>query len=207
MFNLIPQERNVALFLVVTLAVGSGVLFFKKRSFHQIKPELVKAEFNKKAKIDAKEEIVVVHLAGAVFKPGLYRVKKDTRVGEVLNETNLKVQADISNINLARTIRDGEKIFIPLKSTAIPLKSVPAQKNLENFSSSITINSQGHFININQADVTRLSKLPGIGEILSQRIIEYRKEFGLFQSKEDIKNVRGIGEGRFEKIKDKISVN
>ncbi len=207
MFNLTPQERNVALFLVLTLAVGSGILLFKNRSFHRIKPELVKAESNKKAKIDAKEEIIVVHLAGAVFQPGLYRVKKGSRLGEVLQDKNLMAQADISNINLARAVRDGERIFIPFKAATTLIKTAAAQKNLGNFSSSITTDSQSQLTNINQADASELAKLPGIGEILARRIVEYRRQFGSFQTKDEVKKVKGIGEKRFEKIKGLIAIN
>ncbi len=203
MFNLTPQERNVALFLVGTLVIGSGVLFFKNRHFKEVKPYLVKAHSQPETKINQAEESLVVHLAGAVFRPGLYRVKKGTRVGEVLTETNLKVEADISSINLARTLIDGEKIFIPVKAPAqgdslrIPSLSVNA----------IEKGKSGEFLNINQADVFQLARLPAIGEILSQRIIDYRKETGPFKSKEEIQKVRGIGLKRFEKIKDLISVD
>ena len=197
MFNLTPQERNVALFLVVTLAVGSGVLFFKNRGFRQIKPELVKAL----PENDTKEEVIMIHLAGAVFQPGLYRVKKGSRLGEMLQDKNLMAQADISNMNLARPVSDGERILIPLKSTAI-------QRDFE--SSSVPLDSSDSrlsLFNINRAAAFELSTLPGIGQVLAGRIVEYRREFGSFKTKEELKKVRGIGEKRFEKIKDLISAN
>ncbi|MEA3369382.1 MAG: ComEA family DNA-binding protein [Candidatus Ratteibacteria bacterium] len=203
MFDLTPQERNVALFLVITLAVGSGVLFFRRGKFRENKVALVKAV----PKDDRNEEVVMVHLAGAVFQPGLYRVKKGSRLGEVLQDKNLKAQADVSNINLARPVSDGERIFIPFKADATLIKTTAGQKNLGNFSSGITTDSQSQLININQADASELAKLPGIGEILARRIVEYRRQFGSFQTKDEVKKVKAIGEKRFEKIKDLISVN
>ena len=196
MFDLTPQERNVAIFLVITLAVGSGVLFFRGGRFREDKVALVKAV----PKNETNEEVIMVHLAGAVFQPGLYRVKKGSRLGEVLQDKNLKAQADISNINLARPVSDGERIFIPLKSTAV-------QKDSGNSSVSLHTNSQSHLLNINQAEAFELSALPGIGQVLAGRIVEHRKQFGPFKTKEELKKVRGIGEKRFEKIKDLISVN
>lgn len=196
MFNLTPRERNVALFLVITLVVGSGVLFFKTGKFHQVKPELVKAEPQK----DAKVEVITVHLAGAVFQPGLYRTKKDSRVGDVIQKTDLMIQADISHINLARRVSDGERILIPFKSGA-------ASPQVEGSSLSINKVGDGGFINVNQASVSELLNLPGIGEVLARRIVECRSQFGAFKNKEELKKVKGIGEKRLEKIRDLIVVD
>lgn len=200
MFNLTPQERKAAIFLIITLALGSGILFYKNIKGEVIKPELVKAKSSEEAKADAKEETIVVHLAGAVFRPGLYQVKKGTRVGELIEKAELLAQADISNLNLARFVSDGEKIFIPSKTNAEPVG--PAD-------SSPSLNKTGEegLININQASVLELSRLPGIGEVLAQRIIAYREQFGQFQSKEELKEVKGIGKKRFEKIESLICIH
>ncbi len=194
MFNLTPQERNAALFLVITLAIGTGVLFFKNNFSREVKPQLVKGQSQ------VEVELITVHLDGAVFKPGLYRVKKDSRLEDVLKKTELKSQADISNINLARKISDGEKIIIPSRGESLFLDSGV----IEFYGDEL---SKGDLINVNRAGISELSGLPGIGETLAQRIIEYRVQFGPFRDKEELKKVKGIGEKRLEKIKNLIIIN
>jgi len=196
MFNLTAQERKIAFFLVITLVVGSGVLFFKSGKLHRVKPELVKEEPRK----DAKKEVITIHLSGAVFQPGLYRFEKGSRLADVIQKTDLMIQADISRINLAGRISDGEKIFIPFKSGTAP-SGVEA--------SSILINkvNDGGYVNINQASVSELLKLPGIGEILARNITEFRNRFGIFKDKEELKKVKGIGEKRLEKIRNLIVID
>lgn len=101
--------------------------------------------------------------------------------------------ADTGAVNLAETLTDGQHIHIPTKE--ILLKG-------ENFSAP----NSSDLVNINTADVERLATLKGIGPSLAQKIIDYREQNGAFKSIDEIKNVRGIGQKKFDSFKDKITI-
>lgn len=101
--------------------------------------------------------------------------------------------ADTESVNLATPLTDGQHIHIPTKEILFQ------EKNF--FGSS----SNDDLVNINTADAERLATLKGIGPALAQRIIDYREQNGAFKSVDDIKNVRGIGQKKFDAFKDKIT--
>ncbi|MCK7486413.1 MAG: helix-hairpin-helix domain-containing protein [Bacillus subtilis] len=103
--------------------------------------------------------------------------------------------ADASTVNLAQTVRDEMMIVIPFVSTSSPDEEDPAD-----------VDEESGKININTATVEELDRLYGIGYILAQRIIDYRAEYGAFESIEDIMKVDGIKETVYEAIKDDICV-
>lgn len=154
---------------------------------------------NETDKPEEDEEIIIVHIAGQVKTPGIVKIKNGARIADIIEAGGgLTEQADITNINLAYIVEDGQKISIPSK-----------QDNIENIDNIIKENAtieekQEEIININKATIEELQKLQGIGEATAQKIIEYRKEHGNFKQKEDIKNVPGIGEAKFEAIKENI---
>ena len=104
--------------------------------------------------------------------------------------------ADTEAINLAMPISDGQHVHIPTKE--IVLQDSP--KNLP------SAHDSGDKININTADAEKLTTLKGIGPATAQKIIDYREQNGAFKSIDEIKNVRGIGQKKFDAIKDKITV-
>lgn len=147
-------------------------------------------------KIEKKE--IVVHIAGCVMNPGIVKLEENSRICDAIDMAGgVTNDADISKINLAYTLEDGMKIYVP---------SINEQEiNEENIEQST--NSQiNEKINLNNANKLEIEKIPGIGTITAQKIIDYRKENGKFKSIEDIKNVKGIGENKFEKIKEYICV-
>lgn len=105
----------------------------------------------------------------------------------------LTEQADTSAVNLAEPLTDGQHIHIPTKEIFLQPQNFPAATSSD-------------IININTADADQLIKLKGIGPALAQRIIEYREQNGAFNSIDEIKNVRGIGDKKFSDIKDKIAI-
>jgi len=110
-------------------------------------------------------------------------------------------------INLAALLKDGQKIIVPYKTYSETGEEINA--NTYNHTASVYLSSPvstSAKININTANATMLQTLPGIGPVLSERIIEYRNQNGLFGVIDDIKDVSGIGEKKFEGIKDLICV-
>lgn len=144
---------------------------------------------------------IKVHVAGAVARPGVYELATGARVIEAVQEAGPLPEADLDALNLAAPLIDGQKVSVPRRGEAAP---VPATGPTA--APGGAGRAQVAPLNINTAGATELESLPGIGPALAQRIISYREQHGPFRTVEDIKNVPGIGEGRFAQIKDLITV-
>jgi len=142
--------------------------------------------------------VIYVDVGGAVEKPGVYEVTKDTRLFEVIDMAGgLTEDADADHVNRASFIEDGQKIIIPEKGSELPAEPESAGM--------LTSADTEGLININTATADELKTLSGIGDVMAERIISYRSSTA-FKSKEDIMSVDGIGSKIFEKIKDRITV-
>lgn len=157
-----------------------------------------------------KNENIIVHVSGAVNKEGIVELKNNSRIIDAIDKAGgLKDEADITNINLAYIIEDGMKIHIPSKEekeSTIIVESNIDSGTVEQSNEIKSNNNKKLKININTATKTDLETLPGIGESTALKIIEYRKEKGKFKLIEDIKQVNGIGENKFNKTKELITV-
>jgi competence protein ComEA len=146
---------------------------------------------------------VVVDVSGAVQNPNLYILKGGARVNDALVAAGgLAAEADrewvAKSLNMARLLKDGEKIFI---KSAGQETQTPAISDIKTSDESVTGNC---LVNINTASASELDKLPGIGEVLSKRIIDYRDQNGLYGNLEDLLKVQGISTNLFTKIKSQI---
>ena len=146
------------------------------------------------------EKEYYVDISGEVKKPGVYKVKKKTRLVFLIDKAGgLTGKADLDAINQASYVEDGAKIIIPKKGE---------NKNSDEAGADASETSVGNTsgkININQASAEELTSIPGVGTVIAQRIVEYRNG-ARFNSIEDIKNVKGIGDATFEKMKGSITV-
>ncbi|MDU7885612.1 MAG: ComEA family DNA-binding protein [Clostridium perfringens] len=161
------------------------------------------------------EEKIVVEIKGEVKKPNVYELKNGSRIYELIEEAGGPTdEADLSNINRALYLSDGQCIVIKnINDVESEEANLNESLNAE-VTNSIPTNSSGDkgeknessVININTASKETLMTLNGIGESKAQAIIDYRDEIGGFKSIDDITKVSGIGEKTLEKIKDKISI-
>ena len=159
------------------------------------------------------EETIVVHITGEVKKEGVIYLKKGARIVDAIKQAGGETkEADLSQVNLAYELQDGQKIYIPNKNEKISQYIIGINGETMNDNSASTgsestsYNKEGAKVNINTANQSELDSLPGIGPALAQRIIDFREENGNFNSIEDIQNVKGIGDSKYEDIKDKIVV-
>lgn len=147
---------------------------------------------------NAQPAVFFVDIGGAVAKPGVYQVSKDTRLFEVIDMAGgLTEDADADHVNRASFVEDGQKIIIPVKGSD---GTIDAETESEISSASDT-----GLININTATADELKTLSGIGDVMAERIIAYRSE-KTFKNKEDLMSVEGIGNKTYEKIKDNITI-
>ncbi len=145
-------------------------------------------------------ETLGVHVAGAVKNPGVYHLPAGARVEDAVGRAEPLPEADLNKLNLARRLVDGEKIYLPQEGE----EQVPS--GAAGADASVADGAGGAKVNINTASAAELDALPGLGPALSQRIIDRRTKNGPFRSVEDIKLVSGIGESRYEQLKDLICI-
>lgn len=149
------------------------------------------------------EEKIIIYITGEVNKEGVIELPEGSRIADAIEKAEgVTENANLKNINLAYALEDGQKIYIPNKNEEETI--------ITEFTEGIVNDSddvkQNKSININKADINELQTLNGIGESLAQSIIKYREENGNFKTIEELKNVPGIGENKFENIKDNIKI-
>lgn len=161
---------------------------------------------------------VRVHVTGAVVAPGVYSLSRGSIWQDALTAAGGPgPQADLSHINLARPLADGDQVVIPALTATPPQAAAPAAgaSAPTTVSPAATValpagSPQGstadNKVNINTASVSDLDTLPGIGQAIAQRIVDYRTTHGSFAAAEDLMNVNGIGPATFDKLKDRITV-
>jgi len=208
MFNFSNQEKISIIILLVVIIIGGGIVLYKNMNSEAnftINRVSNIPEDNPATPIEIPS--VIVHIAGAVKNPGVYQLKSTDRIVDAVKIAGGETEeANLDLINLAALLKDGQKIIIPYKiynETGEEMNK-DIYNNVENgYSSSVSTSAK---VNINTADTIILQTLPGIGPVLSERIIEYRNQNGLFGVIDDIKDVSGIAEKKYEGIKDLICV-
>ena len=158
-----------------------------------------KASFSvNSSNISKNDDRIGVYISGEVKNTGVYYLKKDSRITDLINICGgLTEEADVSKINPAQKLNDSDKIIIPKKEENLNTESIEDTNESD-------INVQEK-ININTATKDELTRLNGIGEATANKIINYRNK-NKFKEIEDIMNVPGIGEAKFNNIKDYICV-
>lgn len=148
---------------------------------------------NKDVKTEKLEDNIIIDISGEIKNPGIYKMKGKVRLYEIIDKAGgLKEEANINSINQARYVKDGEKIIIP------------SSRNSQGMEKE-SISNENNLVNINTASKEELLKLPGIGEVTAEKIINYRDNNN-FTKIEDLKNVNGIGIATYNKLKDLICV-
>ena len=187
----LTQEQRRGLILVFTLSIGIGAFYFLNsrpqpatQAVDVVTPLINQVEQSK----------LIINVAGKVKSPGVYQLPPGSRVIDAIEAAGNHIKGvDISDINLARLLVDGEQILVGgnrLQSS----KSV-ARK--------ITVDNP---LDINRATLAQLDTLPGIGPVTAQRIIDYRNKVGRINALDELKKISGLGGAKFEEIKSLLRV-
>ncbi|OAT80444.1 ComEA family DNA-binding protein [Desulfotomaculum copahuensis] len=233
MFQLERRQQLAVLVVLAVLVFGGGYRYavWQNRAAAGDKPSLEQLAPADAAQSPAKE--IEAYVVGAVEKPGRYRLPSGARWGDAIDRAVPRPDAALEALNLAAPLPDGQKVVVPTRQEAAAAN--PAAPGMASGSggghaapSGGSTNGTGPFaapaaggggsarsksggpvgmVNINTAGPSELDALPGIGPALAQRIIQYRETKGLFKTPEDIKNVSGIGDKKYEQLKDFIAVN
>ena len=151
---------------------------------------------------EKENEMITIYISGQVNNPGVVSVENDKRLIdaiEILGGTTK--DADLNRVNMALKVEDEGHYIIPKIGEEVLDNSL--QNNIKQYGDE----SIGNKININTASISELDDLPGVGEATANKIYKYREENGNFKSIEEIKSVNGIGDKKYEDIKDLISIN
>jgi len=190
------KERTLLLvFLVAILMAGSVYLYGGKRGQEVAVPrEQTGVATTSEPRTQEQQQEIRVHVKGEVNQPGVYQIPADSRVIDAIQAAGgSKAGADLEQLNLAAVVADGSEVIVPTTGATTEAEAKPA-------------NTSGK-INLNTATIEELDKLPGIGSVRAQAIIEYRQEHGRFLQIDDLKQVPGIGVKMFDQIRDKVTVN
>lgn len=205
-------NKNIIKLIILIIMVGGSIVYFIMQNNNEIEYENVYiannevVEDNSENIIKQEFEKIKVHISGEVKNPGIYELESGSRIQDAIDIAGgQSEQADLDKVNLAYELEDGQKIKIPgifeLESEYIYSDSgenvIVSDKNVSVSKSKI---------NINKATAEELEKISGVGPSLASKIILYREQNGKFEDIEDLKNVSGIGDRKFETIKEYIVV-
>jgi competence protein ComEA len=134
---------------------------------------------------------LVVHVVGAVHRPGLFRLAQGSRVADAVRRAGGPTRrADVSLVNLAAPLADGTQVVVPVKA---PAGAAPAGGS---------VTAPAGPVHLNTATLEQLDELPGVGPVTAQKILDYRQEHGAFSSLEELDAIPGIGPARIGQLKD-----
>ena len=209
MFNLSNQEKITIILLLIVIIIGGGIVLSKNINREDNFTINRASDISENNPIIEKEiPPLIIHITGAIKNPGVYQLKSTDRIVDAVKIAGGETEeANLDLINLAALLKDGQKIIVPYKT----YNEIGEETNTNTYSNAESVYSSSSVstsakININTANANMLQALTGIGPVLSERIIKYRNQNGFFGVIDDIKDVSGIGEKKFEGIKDLICV-
>lgn len=149
------------------------------------------------------KKTITVFISGEVKNPGVVAIDAEKRLSDAVNELGGTTEnADLNKVNLAMKLKDESHYIIPKIGDNLESHNKETfENNIEN-----DLNNKNNLININTASIQELDALPGVGEATANKIVNYREEKGKFNSIEEIKNVNGIGDKKYEELKTLISI-
>lgn len=219
MQNINLKNKIIIAVGVIIIAITVGIYFYRTTKDNS-EIEITEDNLTTNTAVENNNEIVeeenntiVVHITGEINYPGVVVLKEGARVVDAIEagggETD---EADLSSLNLAYMLSDGEKIYVPNKEETSQESQereyiTSAKDNSEQSEKGAKSTGTNFKININTAKQEELTQITGIGESTAKKIIEYRTQNGKFKSIEDIKNIPGIGDSKFNAMKEEITVN
>lgn len=188
------DRRTILLGLAAILLLAAAVTFARGRGGDVRPPAPIAAAAGGAdgaggaAPAPAAPEPVVVHVAGAVRRPGLYRLRDGARVADAIARAGGPTRrGDVNAVNLAALVADGEQIVVPVAGAAVAVAPGPGVG--------------GATVHLNGADAAALDALPGVGPATAARIIAWRDANGGFRSVDDLEQVPGIGPARLDALR------
>ena len=190
-------KRSMMILLLLGMVAAGGLMYG-----YSEQDAAVKLSAGESQSTEVPAHAITVYVTGAVNRPGVVTLKEGARIADAVNSCGgVLPTGDAERINMAQVLKDGQKVQVPEKAQGA--KAAAADKSKAAKAGSPV---EGALVNINTADLQALDALPGIGPSTAQKIIDYRETEGAFQDIADLKKIKGIGESKFAKLKDKICI-
>ena len=204
--ELAGRRRDVLLVAAIVLAVALGAFVLRSRAAEPriappatTPPELATGAASAGPPVtgDVSGEAILVHVAGAVRRPGLYELPAGARIADAIDlARGPRATANLNGVNLAEPLVDGQKLDVPRKGEAVATTTTGAAPG----TTTPTTAAPGA-VNLNTADQVALETIPGIGPVTASAIIAYRTEVGQFDSIDQLLEVTGIGPATLESMR------
>ncbi|KFU78202.1 competence protein ComEA [Amycolatopsis lurida] len=190
----IPVNRRwlavAAVLIAVAVIVTGAIALFGHRPGAETPPPLPSAKAAGDVPAAAGKAPLVVSVVGRVLKPGLVTLPPGARVADALSAAGgAQPGTDLAGVNLARRLTDGEQVAVGVPVPAAAGTAAPPGK-----------------LDLNSATAEQLDTLPGVGEVMAKRIVDWRSGHGGFTSVEQLRDVEGIGESKYRKLREVVSV-
>ncbi|MBR3152342.1 MAG: ComEA family DNA-binding protein [Clostridia bacterium] len=205
MINTVKQYKKQVLIILIFLVLVISIIIIKLMDNDNKNKDVINLDKAVEIKEEiVKEDTIVIHITGEVLNQGIIKIPEGSRIADAIEKAGgLTENANLKNVNLAYELEDGQKLYIPSN------QDENSEEYIDNgVSREVIIDSnnseKNEMININKADAKELQTLNGIGEATAELIVKYREENGQFEDIEDLKNVQGIGDSKYEIIKGKI---
>ena len=152
-------------------------------------------------------EFLTVDVKGAVKNPGIYQLKKTSRINDAIQKAGgLTTDADSKSVNLAQKLTDEAVVYVAtMGENAASVSSNTGQSSTSGTSE--VASQKGNKVNLNKANLSDLQSISGIGQKRAQDILDYREANGKFNSVDDLKNISGVGAKTLEKLKEYVTVD
>ena len=198
MDNLSKEQKIIILGLIISIIVGLSVNYF--RGYDSNKQETTFVEQKETTQTESSPQLsILIHISGAVRREGVYRLNAGDRLLDAVKIAGgAQANADLSSLNLAEEVKDGQKIIVPFKQ--LVSSRISGDQDIGKSGSS------SPKVSLNTADEKALDSLPGVGPSTAKAIVEYRQKNGPFTRLEQIMEIPRFGKNKYEKIKDKITL-
>ena len=207
----VSKQEILTVLICVILVMSASVCFFLNVQ-GVFETSTMQDDFETNEEILVKNEIsdepskIKVYIAGEVNSPGVIELFEGERIEDAIEKAEgLTNSANLDNVNLAYKLEDGQKIYIPNTKDEEDHEIISTNNGDDVIKENLS-NSKASKVNINLAGVDKLCEIPGVGKALAQRIISYREQNGKFNNIEELKNVSGIGEKKFEGMKEFVVI-
>lgn len=213
----ISNNKIIIIIIVLIIITFICIYFFTRNNMNEEYNDIEELDIieNVTEEETVEEETILVHVTGAVKNEGIVKLKEGARIADAIEAAGgVTEKTNIGQVNLAYEVEDGQKIYIPSiddkkeegVEKIIEKEYVTSEPGDEVVLEEESNNNKNDKININTANLIELQEIPGVGEATAQKIISYREENGKFKNIEDIKNVKGIGDSKFEDMKENICI-
>ncbi len=194
------NKKKIVIIIGIIILMAISLYILKKLDENNYEEYNIEEDFaEENMEKEESKKVIVVHITGEINKPGVIELEEGARVIDAIKVAGgTTSKADLTQINLAYALRDGQKIYIP---------NVEDQnKEIEHITTDFENNTKAGKININMANEKELQELPGVGPSIATKIIKYREENGGFENIEDLQKIKGIGKAKYDELKDFIEV-